>query len=35
VGANKESLPIGMQIFGKHFAEGMILRVANAYEKAA
>ena len=35
VGANQESLPIGMQIFGKHFAEGMILRVANAYEKAA
>jgi len=24
-----------MQIFGKHFAEGTILRVANAYEKAA
>jgi aspartyl-tRNA(Asn)/glutamyl-tRNA(Gln) amidotransferase subunit A len=35
VGANKDSLPIGMQIFGKHFAETMILRVANAYEKAA
>jgi aspartyl-tRNA(Asn)/glutamyl-tRNA(Gln) amidotransferase subunit A len=35
VGANKNSLPIGMQIFGKHFAEGTILRVANAYEKAA
>ena len=35
VGANKDGLPIGMQIFGKHFAEGMILRVANAYEKAA
>jgi aspartyl-tRNA(Asn)/glutamyl-tRNA(Gln) amidotransferase subunit A len=34
-GANKDGLPIGMQIFGKHFAEAMILRVANAYEKAA
>jgi len=31
---NQDRLPIGMQIFGKHFAEGMILRVANAYEKA-
>jgi len=35
VGANQDRLPVGMQIFGKHFAEGMILRVANAYEKAA
>jgi len=35
VGANKDGLPIGMQIFGKHFAEAMILRVAYAYEKAA
>ncbi len=35
VGHTKEKLPIGMQIFGKHFAEGTILRVANAYEKAA
>ena len=35
VGQTKEKLPIGMQIFGKHFAEGTILRVANAYEKAA
>lgn len=35
VGTNKEKLPIGMQIFGKHFAESTILRVANAYEKAA
>jgi len=34
VGQSKESLPIGMQIFGKHFAESTILRVANAYEKA-
>jgi aspartyl-tRNA(Asn)/glutamyl-tRNA(Gln) amidotransferase subunit A len=35
VGTTKEKLPIGMQIFGKHFAESTILRVANAYEKAA
>jgi aspartyl-tRNA(Asn)/glutamyl-tRNA(Gln) amidotransferase subunit A len=35
VGVTKEKLPIGMQVFGKHFAESTILRVANAYEKAA
>jgi aspartyl-tRNA(Asn)/glutamyl-tRNA(Gln) amidotransferase subunit A len=35
VGKSKEHLPIGMQIFGKHFAEGTILRVAHAYETAA
>src|SRR5438270_7795059 len=35
VGRSKENLPIGMQIFGKHFAESTICRVANAYEKAA
>jgi aspartyl-tRNA(Asn)/glutamyl-tRNA(Gln) amidotransferase subunit A len=35
VGATKAKLPIGMQIFGKHFAEGAILRVAHAYEIAA
>jgi aspartyl-tRNA(Asn)/glutamyl-tRNA(Gln) amidotransferase subunit A len=34
-GSSKEKLPIGMQIFGKHFDEATILRVANAYEKAA
>jgi aspartyl-tRNA(Asn)/glutamyl-tRNA(Gln) amidotransferase subunit A len=34
VGQTKEKLPIGMQIFGKHFAESTILRVANAFEKA-
>jgi aspartyl-tRNA(Asn)/glutamyl-tRNA(Gln) amidotransferase subunit A len=32
---SKEKLPIGMQIFGKHFDESTILRVANAYEKAS
>ena len=34
-GKTKEGLPIGMQILGKHFDEATILRVANAYEKAA
>lgn len=34
VGSSRESLPIGMQIFGKHFDEATILRVAYAYEKA-
>jgi aspartyl-tRNA(Asn)/glutamyl-tRNA(Gln) amidotransferase subunit A len=34
VGNSKENLPIGMQIFGKHFDEATILRVAHAYEKA-
>ena len=34
VGHTRENLPIGMQIFGRHFAETTILRVANAYEKA-
>jgi aspartyl-tRNA(Asn)/glutamyl-tRNA(Gln) amidotransferase subunit A len=35
VGQSKDKLPIGMQIFGKHFDESTILRAANAYEKAA
>jgi len=34
VGQTKENLPIGMQIFGKHFAEATILRAAHAYETA-
>ena len=34
VGASKENLPIGMQIFGRHFDEATILRVANGHEKA-
>jgi aspartyl-tRNA(Asn)/glutamyl-tRNA(Gln) amidotransferase subunit A len=34
-GQTREKLPIGLQIFGKHFDEATILRVANAYEKAA
>lgn len=31
-GNSKEGLPIGLQILGKHFDEGMVLRVAHAYE---
>lgn len=31
-GVTKEKLPIGLQILGKHFDEGTILRVAGAYE---
>jgi aspartyl-tRNA(Asn)/glutamyl-tRNA(Gln) amidotransferase subunit A len=33
-GQTKEKLPIGMQIFGKHFDEATILRLAHAYETA-
>lgn len=35
VGQSKDKLPIGMQIFGKHFDESTVLRAAHAYEKAA
>jgi aspartyl-tRNA(Asn)/glutamyl-tRNA(Gln) amidotransferase subunit A len=31
-GNSKEGLPIGLQILGKHFDEGTVLRVAHAYE---
>jgi aspartyl-tRNA(Asn)/glutamyl-tRNA(Gln) amidotransferase subunit A len=34
-GETRGKLPIGMQILGKHFAEGTILRVAHAFERAA
>jgi aspartyl-tRNA(Asn)/glutamyl-tRNA(Gln) amidotransferase subunit A len=34
-GETKEKLPIGLQILGRHFDESTILRLANAYEKAA
>jgi len=34
-GETKEKLPIGLQIFGRHFDEAMVLRVASAFEKAA
>ncbi|HVJ08989.1 MAG TPA: Asp-tRNA(Asn)/Glu-tRNA(Gln) amidotransferase subunit GatA [Acidisarcina sp.] len=33
-GESSEGLPIGMQILGKHFAEGTIFRVAQAVEQA-
>ena len=33
-GTSKESLPIGLQILGKHFDEATILRVAYRYEQA-
>ena len=33
-GKTKSGLPIGMQIFGPHFAEERILRLARAFEKA-
>ena len=35
VGQTKDKLPIGMQIFGKHFDEATILCAAHTYEKAA
>jgi len=33
-GETKEKLPIGLQILGKHFDEGTILRVAHGYEQS-
>ena len=33
-GTSKEGLPIGMQVFGKHFDEPMVLRVGHAAEHA-
>jgi aspartyl-tRNA(Asn)/glutamyl-tRNA(Gln) amidotransferase subunit A len=33
-GENHEKLPIGLQIFGRHFDEATVLRVAHAYEQA-
>jgi len=33
-GENHEKLPIGLQLFGRHFDETTILRVAHAYEQA-
>src|SRR4051812_9033373 len=33
-GNSKEGLPIGLQILGKHFDEGTVLRVAHVYEHA-
>jgi aspartyl-tRNA(Asn)/glutamyl-tRNA(Gln) amidotransferase subunit A len=34
-GVNRENLPIGLQILGRHFDEATILRLAHAYEQAA
>jgi aspartyl-tRNA(Asn)/glutamyl-tRNA(Gln) amidotransferase subunit A len=33
-GENREKLPIGLQLFGRHFDEATVLRVAHAYEQA-
>jgi aspartyl-tRNA(Asn)/glutamyl-tRNA(Gln) amidotransferase subunit A len=33
-GESKEGLPIGLQILGRHFDEGTIIRLAHAYEHA-
>ncbi|HUO32524.1 MAG TPA: amidase family protein, partial [Bryobacteraceae bacterium] len=33
-GENREGLPIGLQLFGRHFDEATVLRVAHAYEQA-
>ena len=33
-GANRQGLPIGLQVLGKHFDEATILRLAHAYEHA-
>jgi aspartyl-tRNA(Asn)/glutamyl-tRNA(Gln) amidotransferase subunit A len=33
-GENHEKLPIGLQLFGRHFDEATVLRVAHAYEQA-
>jgi aspartyl-tRNA(Asn)/glutamyl-tRNA(Gln) amidotransferase subunit A len=32
-GENHEKLPIGLQLFGRHFDEATLLRVAAAYER--
>jgi aspartyl-tRNA(Asn)/glutamyl-tRNA(Gln) amidotransferase subunit A len=33
-GTTKAGLPVGMQIFGPHFREGLVLQIAHAYEQA-
>jgi len=33
-GRTKDSLPVGLQIFGPHFSEGRVLQLAHAFEKA-
>jgi aspartyl-tRNA(Asn)/glutamyl-tRNA(Gln) amidotransferase subunit A len=34
-GENHEKLPIGLQLFARHFDEATLLRVAHAYERAS
>jgi aspartyl-tRNA(Asn)/glutamyl-tRNA(Gln) amidotransferase subunit A len=34
-GENHEKLPIGLQLFGRHFDEATLLRVAHSYERTA
>jgi aspartyl-tRNA(Asn)/glutamyl-tRNA(Gln) amidotransferase subunit A len=34
-GSTKAGLPVGMQIFGRHFEEGRVLQIARAFEKAS
>jgi aspartyl-tRNA(Asn)/glutamyl-tRNA(Gln) amidotransferase subunit A len=34
-GNTSEGLPVGLQIFGPHFGEGLVLRLAHAFEQAA
>ena len=34
-GENHEKLPIGLQLFARHFDEGTLLRVAHAYERSS
>jgi aspartyl-tRNA(Asn)/glutamyl-tRNA(Gln) amidotransferase subunit A len=31
-GESREKLPIGLQLFGRHFDEATLLRAASAYE---
>jgi aspartyl-tRNA(Asn)/glutamyl-tRNA(Gln) amidotransferase subunit A len=33
-GTTRDSLPIGVQVFGRHFDEATVLRVAKAVESA-
>jgi aspartyl-tRNA(Asn)/glutamyl-tRNA(Gln) amidotransferase subunit A len=33
-GKTKAGLPVGMQILGPHFSEGLVLQIAHAFEKA-
>ena len=33
-GESKEGLPIGLQILGRHFDEGTVIRLAHVYERA-